>query len=240
MSDRNKEFDLENVVEVDYMMDCLKYFLDNSTDPNNKKINGMFEGMRSLYREHKRASPEYLPKEYVGYKFALTAYEYILDNGGSREEALEHSRIIHEKTIEWINDVKNRPYFYTKRVVKTFDTHEEQKLMLSNGTMDKSALMQKQSINQQLGRLSRYKQISDTLEELKENDSQQKQAIGSLEDTVVSHEMDIDRLKEVNQLSEMSPKDKAIKLKAKGYTQKSISKMVGKSERTVRNWWKDI
>lgn len=239
--DNDGSFDLEDMLDQSYTIDSFREFLEKSpgeVDPS--VVQGIKRMIDREFLEYKRSREDYIPKEYVGFEFAITAYQYILDNGGNREDALEFSRKIHDKSIEWINDVKNRPYFYTKKVVKKFDTHEEQKKMIANGTMDKSALMQRQSINQQLGRLSKSKQLSDTLEELKQSDKEQSKTIKNLTKTVTSSEIDITRLKELTGLEDIPPKDKAKILKNKGFNQKDIAEMTGKSLRTIKRWWKEL
>lgn len=193
------------------------------------------EGTRRV-RHKVTTSDTYTPKEYFSYDMGLLAYRYILDNGGTAEEALIYAIEIFNKPEEWLADTKNRKYFYSKQVVEKNDDHPQQKLMTDNGTMDRSALKQSHSVNQLIRKLSKSKILSDQLENLKKADTEQQEKILHLEANTITMDTSIDTLYEKLSIEPLSKKDKALLLIKAGHTYKTIASVLGVSERSIKRW----
>lgn len=176
-------------------------------------------------------------KEYAGLEFGMTAYKYILDHGGKAEDAMAYALKVHNKTEDWLADVKNRDYYYSKQVVMDSDKHPEQKLMLENKTMDKQALKASRSVNQQVRRLSQYKSVSDILEGLKKTDERQQEEIDVLKATTSGQSGDIQKLKLVAGIKDQPIKEKVLLLKAEGCTQKAVAAYLEVGLRSVQRHW---
>lgn len=151
----------------------------------------------------------YVETSYASFEFGITAYRHILDNGGDHKEAMEYARDVHDMTTTLLEEVKHNPYIHSKEVVMAHDDHPEQKAMLKDKTMDKSALKSSTTVNQQLKRLSTSKSVHDTLEGLKKTDEQQQGEIDTLRMDSVTHKIDLERLREINNLKDLPPKIKA-------------------------------
>jgi DNA-binding transcriptional regulator YiaG len=231
--------DIEDIVSLDSVREVFNDLLKQG-DMNPTKLYALFDGMRKRMTEHNRSQEGYIPKEYIGFEVGITAYGHILDNGGTRAEALEFSRNVHDLTVEYMEAAKNRQYFYTRKTVEAFNDHPSQKTMLENGAMDKRALSQPQSINSQLGRLAKSKELSDTLETLKETDIRQQSEIETISGKLTVSETYIKELRELTGIKELSHKEIAKLLKDKGLKQKFVAEFLGRDVRTIRRWWNDI
>lgn len=178
-------------------------------------------------------------RETVPYEIGKTAYEYILESGGSAEEAFEYSVKIHSKSLEWLNEIKNHPYYHSAKVVREHDDHPQQKVMRSNGTMDRSALKSSETVNKQIRKLSRYKKVSDKLESLEANDIHQQAQLDKLDAEVAVSRSDIVELQDKLGAKGLSNKEKGEVLYRRGCTQKAVAEALNVSLPTVKRWWKD-
>lgn len=174
------------------------------------------------------------------YEIGMTAYTYVLENGGSAEEAFEYSVTMHSKSIEWLNEIKNHPYYHSAKVVKGHDEHPQQRQMMENGTMDRSALKGSETVNKQIRKLSRYKRVSDKLESLEESDKHQQAQIDKLDADLGVHTTEIAELKRLTGSKGLSNKEKGEVLYRRGCTQKAVADALGVGLRTVKRWWKDF
>lgn len=204
------------------------------------RLHSVFNDWRKTIAAKKQEDDDYIPTEYASFEFGMTAYRYILDNGGTHQEAMEYAREVHNMTTTLLDEVKHNPYFHSKEVVMEHDSHPEQIAMLLDKTMDKAALKGSHTVNQQLKRLSTSKGIHDTLEGLKKTDAEQQVEIDYLKGQSVTQDADLRILREINNIPEQSPKDKAKLLKDAGISQKKIAEFLGKDTRTIRRWWKDL
>ena len=180
-----------------------------------------------------RDKDDYVKKKYVGFEVGLDAYLHHHDTGCSPMEALEYASDLHGMPEGFAQETKHMYYYYAAETVKAADTHPQQKTMMGNGTMDKTRLRNPSSAHNQLTVLGKQRKLSDLVEGLKEENTQHKQLLGQ-------HETDIEGLKKLTGMEELSAKEKAVILKSKGYTQKEISGIVGKSLPTIKRWWKLI
>ncbi len=105
---------------------------------------------------------------------------------------------------------------------------------------DKSALNKSETVNKQIRKLSRYKQVSDTLEGLKENDTHQQTEINRLKGSTDIHKREIDVLQEYSGVAKLDNKEKAYLMYSNGVTQKAVSDELGISIATVKRYWRDF
>lgn len=205
-----------------------------------KDVYGLTDKMIAESVKRHRESDDYTPKEYVGLAFATTAYEYILDHGGSKEDAFEYAMEVHDKTEEWMRAVKNRKYYYAREVVNKHDNHPIQKAMLREDIMDRNALTTAGTINQQIGKLSKKRKLYDILNDLRNQVDEHERKIDLLTAKDVAKETYIKELREYTGLKDEDPKTMASQMKAMGCTQKTIAEVVGRTERTIRRWWSEL
>jgi hypothetical protein len=196
------------------------------------------EVIKMLVNRAHKASYQGITRQTIPFEIGCTAYRYVLDSGGSAEEALKYSAKIHDKSVEWLEGVKNNPYYHSSRVVKGHNDHPQQKLMLYNGTMDKSALKSSETVNKQIRKLSKARKLSDTLEGLKLSDRIQQEEIDILKAESVGMKYDIQFLNKVAGLEGEPKKDRAVRMRGLGCTQKAIAESLGVNVRTINRWLK--
>lgn len=187
-----------------------------------------------------RESGGYTSFDYISLEFAITAYQYILENGGQHHEALEYAVDVHGKTGEWLGEAKKRQYFHSKEVVKAHDDHPEQKVMIKNGTMDRGDLMRTKTITGQLKKLARQKKLSDEMEGMKAKLEEQR---NDLEYTKAQGETFENGFEELEAKGLVSKKDKkklAARMKRRGISQKVIMDYLDISLPTIKRWWKEL
>ena len=183
----------------------------------------------------------YVPKEYVGKEVGSTAYFKILDDVVTNAiDALKQAAEEHNKPDGWAEEVKNQKFYYAREVVVEADTHPKQKQMKRNKTMDRNSLTTSTTINQQLTRLKRQKDLSDVLDGLKGETTVLKEEVEGLKALTGDIGTDTDNLYEQLNISKLSKKEKASRMKAKGISQSAISRQLGIGIATVKRWWKVI
>lgn len=192
-----------------------------------------------VVRHNITKSEGYIQKEYFSYDMGLLAYRYILDNGGTAQEALEYAIKVFNKPEEWLEETKNQKYFYSKRVVDSNENHEQQILMTRNGTIDKSALRNTNTVNELIRKLSKSKVLSDQLESLRESDSEQCERIRLLEASKTTIEAGLDKINGHLVLEGLTNKEKAVLLIDKGFSNKVIIEVLGIPKATLYRWRKD-
>lgn len=228
--------DTENYPSLKDLEELMVRFFSN---PDKQSFKDR-EVAKSILNKAHRSSYGGETRETVPYEIGMTAYRYILENGGSAQEAFEYSVKMHDKSIEWLNEIKNHPYYHSKKVVEEHDNHPQQKIMLNNGTMDKSALKSSETVNKQIRKLSKSKKLSDEHEYLKGNDVKQQKEINKLKGVTTIHTKEIDTLQEISGVGRMSNKEKAYIMYLNGVTQKDVTEELEISIATVKRWWKDF
>ena len=195
---------------------------------------------RKAYVEALKNS-DYEFKDRICFDTGYIAYRYILENGGEALEALIYACKEMGKDEEFAIEARHRRYMgdgTASKIVEANDTHPQQKLMKENGTLSRDSLKKSSTPNQQLNNLSKNVNLSNTLEELKENDETQKAQITKLEAKDIIQANDIDKLQGFVGIDK-TPWDVTGKLlKERGYTQKEVSELVNKSLSTIKRHWK--
>lgn len=201
------------------------------------KNNKLFE---EQYIQYYISKEDYIPKERITPEMGLCAYTYILDTGASAEEALIYAANIHGKTEDFVDYAKNLDHYPARQVYESANDHEQQKKMKRNGTLRTKTLTSAKTANKQLRELRDNKKVSDTLEELLENDKSLQEQVDNLTTNTNSIELDINYLKNELNLSGMSKQDKAKRLKELGHTQKQIAECLEVGLSTIKRWWSKI
>lgn len=179
-------------------------------------------------------------KEYLNLGQGMTAYSKILDTGITAQEALEYVAECYGKDSAWVDEVKNNNYLHAKEVVKGHTEHPIQQAMKKDGTLRVKALAKVKTPNQQLRELHSQRKLHATLNALKEDNLKLDNKVGDLEATAVITESNVDLVMFTLDLEQLSTKDKASKLKARGLTQKKIAEYLGVTTRTLRRWWDEL
>ena len=60
------------------------------------------EVIKMLVNRAHKASYQGITRQTIPFEIGCTAYRYVLDSGGSAEEALKYSAKIHDKSVEWL------------------------------------------------------------------------------------------------------------------------------------------
>ena len=205
-----------------------------------KDIKVLESNATQQYLLKKRSDPDHQPKEYLSFEIGLCAYIRILENGGTAQDALEYAAYVHDKPIEYIEDVKNRKFFYAKQVVNQADQHRVQNEMFKYNSIDRNALKSSSTANQQLRKLSMYKSVDDRLNNLEHTVSEHQENLEDLETRLAVREQEIEQLKSIVGMNSLDPIEICGILKQKGISQKKIAAVTGKSLSTIKRWWKEV
>lgn len=184
----------------------------------------------------------YEPKPYPTEELGMAAYAYILDNGGSPDEALEHSRVEQNIPVEIFKEMKNRNTYkkHSKSIVEKHEDHPVQKQMIENQVFDKTYMGGLNRINQLIRKLVECKTVNDRIETLEEITKIQQQEIERVSVESAYTKVKIDHIEEVNMLKTMKPKDVARELWKRGCKQQYVAFATGRSLTTIKRWWKDF
>lgn len=168
-------------------------------------------------------------KARLNLEMGIDAYLFALENGATPDDALAYTQKLHDLTDEFIKEAKNNKYMTSKtarEVVRAHDTHPRQKRMREQGTLDRGALVDSKTPNQQLRRLHNQTLLDEQLNFLLEDNKEKGIRIEVIEETLRRNGLTIDR-KEVCQY-----------LKNKGYTYKELAEYYRVSQSTVKRWMK--
>jgi len=227
-------FDLDTI-DKKTAVTILKHLVQKG-DITMKDAGVISQQLKASILDKQQNQLNYTPKEYISFELGFDAYVYILENGGTAQEALEYAATIHNTPEEVVNQAKNLKFYYAKKVVNEADNHPEQKKMVANKTIDRQALKTSTSANMQLTKLSNYKNISDKLEDLENRDIEQQEQIDTLEARVNIHQSEIDVLKKLSGLENTPIKERIKYLRECGCTHRAIAEALRCSVATVKRW----
>lgn len=189
-------------------------------------------------KKRERNNPDYIPKEYVGRAIGLSAYIKILDSNCSITEALQYAASLAGESSEWVEEVKHRDYYYTKETVNSANYHPKQKEMVKNKMFYKAELVGCSTINQQLTRLKKYKDSHDSAQLCKISNKELRDELNRMKIAQSSTNIDQDMLYYLLDIDKLPIKDRALKLKNIGYSNKEIAEHLKITIRTVQKWIK--
>lgn len=175
--------------------------------------------------------------EYLGLLEQLCSYTYILDNKEvSVEDAFNHMAEMFGKPEEFIQEVKNKRFYFSREVVKASDDHPQQKVMIKNGTMDRTVLSGAKTANRQLKLLKKQKDLSDALEDLKQTVNENKETITVLQVVEDVHGKTINSIAHLLGCDGVPVEEIAVKLRDAGFKIKDIANHLQLSTRTVKRY----
>mgnify|MGYP000403893967 CR=1 FL=1 len=198
----------------------------------------LMKNARGATSAARRADKNYVPKYYIGLEVALTAYERMLEVGGTVDDVLCFAAEECEEDIELILGAKHRPFFYSRSVVEEAEKHPVQKAMVRGSHIDKKSLKASKTVSQQLRRLSVYVNLHNRITELEErvDDLQGRTIIQEATTNVQSKRLDLlDKLTG----SGYDAKHTAQELYLLGYSNKQIAEVVKKNPKTIGRWIKE-
>ena len=179
-------------------------------------------------------------KEYLNLEQGTEAYSKILDTGITAQEALEYVAQCYGKDKDWVDEVKKNNYLHASKVVANHKDHPVQKAMIKDGSMRTKALKSSKTPNHQLRELHAQRKLHTTLTQLKTNAESLTDEVEGLKAQATITDVNVDIVLDLLGLDHLTCKDKAIKLKAKGITQKKIAEYLDVPFRTVKSWWPNL
>ena len=188
---------------------------------------------------HTTSQEGYEPKYYIGLEVALTAYQRMLEVGGTVDDVLIFAAEECKEDVETILGAKHRKFYYSSEVVGEADEHPTQKAMVKARNIDRKALKQANTISKQLRQLGVFRDIHFRLVALESEVSDLNARVVTTEAT---NTIQNKRLNELDKAvgTGYSDKHSVRDLNALGYSQKQIASIVNKNVSTIRRWLKEM
>ena len=178
-------------------------------------------------------SDNYKPKEYWSLEMASFAYIAILENNLTANEAMLLAAEQFSKSKSWVEETKNNPFFYAKKLVDTMQNHPVQKRMNREGVFDIGVVKSAKTVNQQLRRVSRFKKLDQKLTELTEKLDKTEKEVQNLKMSDEEKSIDIDILYQNVNITKASVDEKILHLHKRGFTMVQIADKIGVSRQKV-------
>lgn len=216
----------------------MTYLLDEIEDDAERQI-----AISMLQRQAKknRISDYSDVERHLTYAIASGAYKYVLEDSMSAKQALIAAAKDNQADIEKVLEEKSRQSKRMNvRIIKQHAENPVQKDMKKERVFDTQAMKNSNNVWQMLKLLANFKHIYDSLKALEDSVAELKDQQHSMSVELAKAKADIEKLKQHTNMPTMTDKERARLLKGMGYTQKIIAEAVGKEERTIRRWWKDI
>lgn len=207
-------------------------FLDDSIpDLSATKLLALSAKLEQAAKRKFQSAEDYEPKVYMSFEEGVTTYGHILNTGATANEAFKHTSEVHDKPEGWVDDIKNRKFFYAREVVKHFDDHPMQAKMMKDGIMDRHSLTTSNTMNQQARKLSRQVRFQNAWDDLNEE-------VESLQYLKVENLKNVAHIESLQELLDhhTDPKSLAVLMHSQGYTKTFIAKDLGVNRKTVTRW----
>lgn len=177
-------------------------------------------------------------KRYIRTEEANTAYERVLDTGDKAVPALEYVASILNLDDDWVKDVKSNPIgkHLLSDVMKTYASHPTTELMVDKGvwTVDtKRSVKSGATLSSVLNALSNAVNLTHRVDNLE-------QMVYMLAQHADQTDKRLDEIESVLSLPKDQLKEQVKLLHEEGYSQRAIADKVGKSQKTVSNWLKEM
>jgi transcriptional regulator with AAA-type ATPase domain len=227
--------------------------LPNEVDRNdllkvlNSSIDKGLLSSKDLYALGTRANSYRISKNKTRIRLAesLVAYQYLLDNNCTVVESLCYALAYRNlpDVESYVNSAKNLKIHRIKTNVAKSNKHPVQKAMAKYKTLNRKSLNKCKTPNEQLTELLYQKTYYNRIKEL---EAARDKAIVDLSISNIQEDKIKDTTKLINTIdiednnSIEYKKAVASVLKTNNYTQKDIAKVVGKTQRTIQRWWKDL
>ena len=199
-------------------------------------IEGMYKQAIHYSNEYKRNREGFVPKQYAGRDYGRIAYNYILNNGGTAEEALIHAAREIGESEEWVTAVKHNPFFYTKDVIKQADKHPTQKRLLRNKMVDRVYLSSSDTVYKLVNRVSFGVALDKAFQGMDERITALEETKNEMTIELASLQYRVKHLEEIHDIPE-DPKALAQFMKEQGLSQKQVAEHLNNDVRTIRRWW---
>lgn len=219
----------DNKIDIEEMDDSIATQLELFEQlPYQEKIKQLSR-FDKLKRKHGKEKYEDKESNLI-YAIISVAYTHMLETNKGTEECLVHAATMYLKDIDSVLAEKSRNIGSMSRsVTNDHDDHPIQKDMIKRDKFNKRAVINSKNVLQLLNTLSSFRRAYTELLAL-ENDKR------NLRTDLDNALIDIEHLKDTMDITELSPKDRALHLSDRGYTQKEIAEILDKNVRTIRRW----
>lgn len=179
------------------------------------------------------AMPYAADKKYLTRELHEWVYEYILDTGASRKEAIDTSMEIFSVAREYIEEAQRTTHgkFAFNDVVNKFQDHPTQKRIIRNGFTSKTDLKRHKTPSSQFNKLHKAVSLSNRMELLEEQ-------VKDLTRRVDRHDMFLEVDTKLPAPVVIDPIEAMIHdCRSKGLTQGDTKSILGISLRKVKKHW---
>jgi len=208
------------------------------------KINRVsFESFKSYCKRLEKATISKKMREdgvehlYAPLDFGVRSLVNTLENGGSHKEALMSAVISMGFDEEWLKTVKDKPYGVVKETLDAVKDHPEKKVMVKNGTWNQTGFKRSPTVNSLVIGVSKAKKLSDTLEELKEDNKTLKSVQKEQGKDIQNLKVDVESIKSTLNVDDRL---KVFKLHEKGHSVTKIIELTGLSKSKVYRFLKEL
>lgn len=196
-------------------------------------------GRKKIIEQFKN-NPNREKRDYISKAFVKTAYQYILDNGGTVDQALDYSIELLEKSRDWWDTLKNKEFYDSKEIMSDMQEHPKQKQMLKEGTMDKVVMNQSRSANQFLRRAAKCVGVSDIIAGIRYDLVNTSDQLMQVTAANVVNQHDIDGLYEYIGIPKKDKKFLAKVLRDKGFKNETIANTLDISISTLKRYLREF
>lgn len=169
--------------------------------------------------------------EKISLSFAITAFTYQIEQECSPQESIKYAAQVHSKDYDQLikDGTHNRRWWIGDKVAGRIPWFNEQtdNALLPRKKV-KESVKNSSTFRKGLGDMSNYQKLDKEIRKMKER-------LDRLENDSIIKSLSIEHIQDNLDLVQ-SGKEKAEVLQAKGFTQKEIAKLLGKTDRTVRRW----
>lgn len=208
------------------------------------KINRVsFESFKSYCKRLEKATISKKMREdgvenlYAPLEFGVKSLVNTLENGGSHKEALMKAVISMGFDEEWLTSVKDKPYGVVKETLAAVKDHPEKKVMMKNGTWNQTGFKRSPTVNSLVIGVSKAKRLSDTLEELKEDNKVLKSVQKRQGTDIENLKVDVESIKSTMNVDDRM---KVYKLHKEGHSATKIIELTMLSKSKVYRFLKEL
>lgn len=188
---------------------------------------------RELKTHVKSLNPD---KFRISKELGKTAYDYQIGNACKPVLSLRAAAIEHEEDIDEVAEsARKDKWGFNPLMTKLHKDFFDSKSMSTSTNDLKVAVNNSTTLNAGLNRVFHFQKQEAEIAELRSRADEQEELIKKLTLDQVSTSIDVELIKEVSGWA-FNEKEKAIALRERGATYKSISEVIGKSESTIKRW----
>ena len=205
---------------------------------------GLYYGFKR-YRDNRSSSVvsnkksiEGVVSNYAPYELGSKAVKYILEDDMLHEDALVKTIEELGETLEWLKEVRNKPYYkeHSKKIISEYKEHPQKKVMVGNGTWDNQSFKESNTVGKLTKRVGRSRVLSNTIESLKESTEELEMKVTSLEGRSGIYEASLGKIESMQGFELLDKKEKALILFESGMSRKNIAEYLGVRYRTITRY----